>query len=280
MTGIQMGWRSLALLASLALLGSGCERADSKTVNANDASAAPRASALASHYGSCSAFTADLRIIAKPVEAEMLSFSISLWADTDGRVRISGKKFNVHFLEGMVDAEENFTAVLVRDQAVVRGTLQEIAAAVSQGEAAGGAAFSELATITSVLRNGPLASATAWRWGSAADGSETLIGDLGSVGQTWMVRVDGMKVKHSTLRNADGEPLFSLRYTHEREFERLIRAQGSHLDVVGDDSSYLFRLQRFNAVPGISDDSMALNVPEDWANLSIDEFLQLLVAPE
>ena len=64
----------------------------------------------------------------------------------------SGKKFNVHFLEGIVEADDSFTAVLVRDKAVVRGKLQDIAKAVSQGEAAGGAAFSELSTISSVLK--------------------------------------------------------------------------------------------------------------------------------
>lgn len=261
----------LALVTATLFL-SGCTRDTAP----HDDQATQRADALAAHYGSASAFTADMRIIAKPVDGDLLSFSVSLWHDTDGRLRLSGKKFNVHFLEAIVEPTNEFTAVLVRDKAVVQGSLDDIANAVADGNAAGGAAFSELATISSVLQKGPLATATNWSFGKG-DG-EVLIGDIGE--DQWEIDVKGMRVTNSTLKDRDGNRLFSLRYTHEKDFERLVRAQGSHLDVTGDDSTYLFRLQRFVAVPGISDSSMKLDIPMNWDQLSVQQFLDLLVAPE
>ena len=48
----------------------------------------------------------------------------------------------------------------------------------------------------------------------------------------------------------------------------------------GDDSTYFFRLQRFTSVPGISARSMRLDIPENLQELSVDQFLELLVAAE
>ena len=271
------GMRFLALSTIVVcLLLSGC---GSRDTEASSDEAALRAKAIAAHYGPTTAFTADMRIIAKPVEGDLLSFSVSLWGDSDGRLRLSGKKFNVHFIEGIVETDNTFTAVLVRDKAVVTGSLSDIASAVAKGEAAGGAAFSELGTISSVLKQGPLATASNWRFADPAEGNDKLlVGDIGK--QSWEVAFRGMQVTNSTLKDADGSRLFGLRYTHEKDFDRLIRAQGNHLSVEGDDSTYLFRLQRFASVPGVSDSSMKLNVPPDWERLNVEQFLDLLVAPE
>ena len=270
---VMQGLRSpVAMMGALCLLLVGCSR----EMMVTDNQAAQRATALAAHYGAAKAFTADMRIIAKPMEGDLLSFSVSLWSDSDGRLRMNGKKFNVHFLEGIIEPDNTFTAVLVREEAVVRGSLSDIAKAVAKGEAAGGATLSELSTISSVLRLGPLATASNWSY--AKGEGKTLIGDIGD--NRWVVDVKGQRVTHSTLKDQDGTPLFSLRFTHEKDFEHLIRAQGNHLSVADDDSTYLFRLQRFEAVPGISDTSMLLNVPGDWQQLSVQQFLDLLVAPE
>lgn len=258
---------------ALGIALAGCSR------HPQGADAGARAQAIAGYYGHAETFTADLRVIANPSEGEMLAFSLSLWAPSDGRIRVSCKKFNVGFLEGMVEADGSFVAVLVRDEAIVRGQLSDIAAAVSDGSAAGGAAFSELATMTAVLRHGPLANANQWRWHANEAGEQLLRGTL-SDDLLWEVSPRGQGASHSRLLNPTGDTLFSLRYTHEAEFERLIRPQGTHLEVVGDDTRYLFRLQRLVPVPGISANSLALTVPEQWRELSIEEFLSLLVAPE
>ena len=89
-----------------------------------------------------------------------------------------------------------------------------------------------------------------------------------------------MEAREAALRDTEDNKLFHLRFTHETEFERLIRPQGTHLTVQGDDSTYLFRLQRFTSVPGISANSMALEIPEDLPELSVEEFLKILVAAE
>ncbi|TVR44543.1 MAG: hypothetical protein EA402_06670 [Planctomycetota bacterium] len=277
-------WLLLGCAACL-LSGLGCSRPQG-----GDASA--RAQAVAGHYGRSQAFTADVRIIVRPAQevdgaierGEMLSFSVSLWGTRDDRLRISCKKFNVPFLEAMIEADGSFIAVLVRDEALVEGNLRDIAEAVSRGDASGGAVFSELTTITDILRYGPLGRAGHWRWNEDQSRLRGVIAardakDAGAANWWWDVELRGNSVLSSSLLNHDLKPYFHLRFTHEQEFDRLIRAQGNHLEVAGDPSSYLFRLQRIAAVPSISASSLALNVPE-WPRLGIDEFLNLLVQGE
>ncbi|TVR11172.1 MAG: hypothetical protein EA401_11410 [Planctomycetota bacterium] len=232
---------------------------------------------LRTTYGVATAVTADLRIIARPADGEMLAFNITLWAQHDGSLRMSCTKYNVPFLECIIAPDGSFEGALVRDKQRVSGTLQEIAAAVAAGDAAGGAAFSELLTMATILRLGPMVDADNWRWHDEKE--HVLLGDLDGDKLEWHLHLNGMNVSSASLV-ADGIPQFTMTFSHEREFERLKRPQGSRLSVRGDNTAYVFRLRNFAAVPGISATNMAFNAPEDWPHTTIEAFLEALVAPD
>ena len=199
-----------------------------------DRQAAQRAAALAAHYGAAKAFTADMRIIAKPMEGDLLSFSVAVERQQRSPAHEWQKILRVHFLEGIIEPDNTFTAVLVREEAVVRGSLSDIAKAV-----AGSPAVLYFPNYRRFQRAafGPLATASNWSY--VKDEGKALIGDIGD--NRWVVDVS-QRVTHGTLKDQDGTPSFP---AHPRkDFEHLIRAQGNHLSVADDDSTYLFRLQR------------------------------------
>lgn len=258
----------LLILAALSLLVS-CK--DVRPDNADQL-----VTAMNAYYGSTEAFTADLRLIAQPAEGDRLAFNISLWVDRDGRTRLSAQKFNVRFLEGMVHGDGSFVAVLVRDEAVVKGHLDDIAAELADNETA--AAFARIEHIIRLLRHGPGAGLRRWTL-DTSDETTVLRGAL-EADWEWRLALRGRTVNSGQLLNPAQEPLFALVFDHLQRFAEVQRPRLSELQIPDDEGLYLFRLYDLAPVPSIAASNMALTIPSDWPALSIRQFLDTLIATE
>jgi hypothetical protein len=257
----------------------------SRPVEADPIDNAPAtARKLASHYGEAKACTIDLRIIAQPEGGSSLSFNLVGWLNFDGRVRISCTKAGVEFMEALIQSDGSFRALLTREKRVVRGSLQQLAAAIKKHDARGGEIFARLRTFTRDLRFGPIAEGNRWRveeeWVEDAKGAShkvpRLVADIDG-GLTAAHEIADNQVKTRIISDRSGE-IYRLNYRNERLFDGLPRPSKTNLILPDDGSRYLIRLRALDRVPSISRTSLALNTPSGWQQMSIDDFLALLVA--
>ena len=136
------GMRFLALgTIVICLLLSGC---GSRDTEASSDEAALRAKAIAAHYGPTTAFTADMRAAAKPVEGDLLSFSVSLRDAAMVACASAGKNSTSTLSKASSKQTTPSPPYWFAIRRWLPTSLSDIASAVAKGvAAAGGAAFSE-----------------------------------------------------------------------------------------------------------------------------------------
>lgn len=240
-------WSLLAWL----LVGCGVPRTD-------PAPAPDAAPALRQRLGPVAVFAAALLVRVQPAQGASETFTLRLWADVDGAVRLRAQKLDIDFLDARVDAAGAYAAVLVRERVATSGRL---------GGADDPPLLSELRLLLSELRHGPLPPEAAVAAG--ADGAWRWADPLG-----WQAEMrlagDGLPAA-KTLADGAGEA-WRLDYARWRAFEGLLRPEQVGLASERAGVRLTIRLRSLEPLPGISAERMRLEVPADAEAVSPGEF--------
>ncbi len=219
--------------------------------------AGPRADELSRRLGRSPVVVASLLIRVEPEQGEGELFSLRLWATADGAVRLRAKQFDVDFLDALVRADGAYEAVLVREGVATAGKL---------GGDGDPPLLRDLRLLMAELRDGPLppgvevngtATRLDWRDPLGWDGEL----DLGA---------DGLPVAKRLL--AGGVSARSLSYGPWQAFEGLTRAGQVRLRVADVPGLTVIRIKSLDSPPTISDERMALRIPDGVERVEPAEF--------
>lgn len=255
------GWRlgaGGAVLLALLLLG-GCGAGVRQ-----DPPAAAEVPALAARLGQAPCVVASLLIKRLPPEGqgEGELFSLRLWAPPDGRVRVLAQKMDVDFLAALVAADGTFTVLDPRAGVWADGRL---------GDPAAPSLLRDLALLVGEARHGPVPPDAvaavgddgAWRYRDPITGWDAEL-TLGGG--------DGLPAG-KLLRGADGGELRRLGYERWTAFEGLQRPGVVRLTVAGDPAAITIRIKDLDAPATVSDERMALRLPEGARQVGLAELL-------
>lgn len=246
--------RRLAILA-VCLLFAGCPD------GSREAGADPVG--LRQRLGAAEVVAASLLVQLTPRQGEGELFTLRLWRDADGAVRVRAQKLDVDFLDALVRSDGAYEAVLVREGLATAGSLDAADAPPL---------LSDLRLLLAELRDGPLprdavpaGDARLWRW---REGERSVELDLDRDGLPSAKRL-----------NAGGTVVRELAYARWQDFEGLRRPSQVRLTVPGGDAMSV-RLKSLDAPPRISAERMALHVPAGAARVEPGEFSRrMLGAP-
>lgn len=228
-------------------------------------------------------FTFDLGIRIKPEQGESLRFTLMAWHGRDGRVRIRGSKRGVEFMEGLVQRDGAFNLTLPREKRVVRSSLSALAAAIERRGVVGGGVFARLRTFTNDLRYGAVTPSSRMRFVDDPDqptGPQLLEvpGDRGTTATIRFKTYETFEVPaEKVVSNRVGTELYRLIYSDYQTYDKLLRPKYTELKVVDDPTLYKLRIRALDIVPSIDARYWNLPTPSEWPEMSVDEFIDLLV---
>jgi hypothetical protein len=199
--------------------------------------------------GAAPVVVASLLITVRPAQGDGEMFTLRLWADAAGAVRLRAQKLDVDFLEALVEPDGLYRAWLPREAVATKGRL---------GGAEDPPLLRDLSLLLGEVRSGPLPPGVvvaagadgAWTW---ADGPTAVTLAFGA---------DGLP-SGKRIATPDGVELRRLGYARWNIFEGLQRPSAVELHVAGDDAVYAVRLKNLDTPPQISNERMHLTVPDD-----------------
>lgn len=237
----------IALLLGILLLLAGCP----------DGRQPPPADpvALQTRLGQAGCVAASLLVRTVPPEGEGEQFSLRLWADGEGRIRVLAQKLDVDFLAALVEADGSYRAHDPRSGTRTAGRL---------GATDDPALLRDLALLVGEARHGPVPpgatvrtdAAGAWRF--AVAGGEAVVAFA------------------ADLPSGKTLPGRTLAYERWTTFEGLTRPSLVRLRVDGDPTTYVIRLKALDAPGAISAQRMTLAIPDDAVALEPAEFARRL----
>ncbi len=248
-----------ALLLAAVLLVAGCGAGPRQ-----DPPASADVAALAAQVGQAPCVVASLLIKRLPPEGqgEGELFSLRLWAPPDGRVRVLAQKMDVDFLAALVAADGGFTVLDPRAGVWSSGRL---------GDPEAPALLRDLALLVGEARHGPVPpDAVA---AVAADGQWRYRDPItGWAAEVAVDRASGLP-SGKVLRAGDGGELRRLGYERWAAFDGLQRPGVVRLAVAGDPAAYTIRMKDLDAPATVSDERMALRLPEGARQVPLAELL-------
>ncbi|NRA38687.1 MAG: hypothetical protein HRU15_11145 [Planctomycetes bacterium] len=242
-----------------------------------------RAQLLVNKFKQANNVIFSLYMVYNPPKKAHMSFSLTAWAPADGRIRIRLTKLGVDFLEGLIDKDGNFTGVLVRDNKIVKGTLDQLMPKIEEKTgkkfttddpqtSRGAPLFAALDLLRNEIKHGPVNIADSYQLNKQSI-PQVLHIPLKENFTTQLAL--GVKktqpVLKKTIFNAQQREIMSLRYSKYADMDGLYRAKKMQLFIPNDESVYLFRLKKLDVIKNISQESMYLEVP-DYPQIKIEDF--------
>lgn len=221
-------------------------------------------------------------IVYQPPKREHLSFSLTGWAPADGRLRIRMTKLGVDFLEGLMEENGNFTGVLVRDEKIIKGDVDQL---MPKLEEKAGKEFKNkeqrkgapLLALVELLRNevkhGPINIRQDGYRLEKIDGQECLHFNLPHKFKATAILGSRKKnpVAEKIIYNPEGKEVMRLKYSRLKEHDGMQRLCQIRVEVPENDDKQTVILRELDAVRNIGADRMALEVP-DYKEISIEDF--------
>ena len=221
---------------------------------------APDLAGLRARLGLADVFTASLLVQITPATGDGEQFSLRLWRNSDGAVRVRAQKLDVDFLEALLRADGGYEALLPRERVATAGALASPDAPLL---------LRDLQLLLSDLRDGPLPR-TVVPTGEA--------GRLTWTETNWNyeldLAVDGLP--SAKRLSADGVVQRDITYARWQAYEGLMRPSQVRLRVAGDDGVMAIRLKSFDTPPTISAERMALRLPDGVERVTPAEFSRRL----
>ncbi len=223
---------------------------------------APDAQALRQRLGLADTIAASLLIRIQPAQGDGELFTLRLWADVTGTVRLRAQKLDVDVLDAVVQADGSYRALLVREHVATAGTL---------GGPDDPALLDDVRMLLDELRYGPVPAAVVvtggadtWSWRDPS-GAEVVLG----------LAPDGLPT--SKRLSTAGAILRSLDYARWQAFDELQRPSQVTLRSAGDGDVTTIRIKSLDTPPAISAERMALRLPEGTAQVDVAEFSRRLM---
>ena len=221
-------------------------------------------------------------IVYQPPKREHLSFSLTGWAPADGRLRIRMTKLGVDFLEGLMEDNGTFTGVLVRDEKIIKGDVDQLMPklekkAGKEFENAAERKGAPLLALVELLRNevkhGPINIRQDGYRLENKDGKEYLHFNLPHKFKATAILGSRRKnpVAEKIIYNPDGKEVMRLSYSRLKEHDGMQRLCQIKVELPGSDDKQTVILRELDAVRHIGADRMALDVP-NYKEISIEDF--------
>ena len=114
-------WLVASFLALSCMISNGCG-----TNGGGRAGQAADLAAIMLPYGTAEQLTATLRLkLRRPAGQSSPTFTADVWIDRDNQMRLQATKLGVEFLDALIAPDQQFTALLVRDNEVISGSLSD-----------------------------------------------------------------------------------------------------------------------------------------------------------
>lgn len=252
------GW-PLAIAGCLALLVlTGCPSART-TGQRTDADPL----AIAAWHGQPRALAAVVYMKSTDPAGNSVQTTLHLWRAADGRTRLLLTKIDIDVLSALVQPTGDFAAFAPRSGLRTAGAL-------SDRELPAG--FADLRLLLGEVCDGPLPPGLATKPGNHGNVIEATVGDL-----TAAITIDPAsdEVREKVLRDAQGRLAYQVRYSQYKAFDELHRPTKVEV-VVGDGSTVIAYLRRFEALGDISAERMRLTIPDTAREVPAAEFLEHL----
>jgi hypothetical protein len=188
---------SLLLVASITMGPVGCSGdGDARPASSIDTSA------IHQRYGQTDQVTTTLVLRVRQPDRETLTFTADCWLDADNTIRLKATKMGIAFLDAVINPDQSFTALLVRDDEVITGSLGDLAPRNNE-DAAAGSILINLAQFTAEAKTGPFPANT------IADPAGTLSAALDdATSATITLGRDGFSVTEKTIIMLGEEKFF------------------------------------------------------------------------
>ena len=241
-----------------------------------------RAQELVNLFRQTNSVVFSVYIVYQPPKRDHLSFSLTGWAPADGRLRIRMTKLGVDFLEGLMDAKGNFTGVLVRDEKIIKGDVDQL---MPKLEKKAGKEFNNkqertgapLLALVELLRNevkhGPInIRQDGYKLGKH-EGKEALHFNLPHDFKAIALLGSRKKnpVAQKIILDANDKEVMRLHYSKLKEHDGMKRLSQIRVEIPGNDDKQTVLLRELDAVRNIGADRMALDIP-NYKEISIEDF--------
>ena len=110
-------------------------------------------------YGQAEQVTTTLVLRVRQPDRETLTFTADCWLDANNTIRLKATKMGIAFLDAVIHPDQTFTALLVRDDEVITGSLSDLAPRDNE-DAAAGSILINLAQFTAEAKTGPFPANT------------------------------------------------------------------------------------------------------------------------
>ncbi len=239
------------------------------------------ASEIRAEHRSADRVSFDLVISVRPEDGDPLNFTLFAWCDADHRTRLRATKLDVDFLDGLVEPDGRFTIGLVRSQEVVSGSLTELSIERSTETAEGTqqrspmAFFADIGRIVDEAKNGPVPLGVSYSL-AAGDDHHVLLTCHHDNGARSMVAVNRARQVVWKELYQDDNLIVRITYDRYQTIDRMQRPLVATLTFPDNDSVVRTRYRRLQRVPGFRPEIFSYAPPEDWQEISIDDFLKRL----
>ncbi len=244
-----------------------------------------RAQELVNFFGQAENAVFSMYIVYRPPEKEHLSFSLTAWSHSDGRLRIRMTKLGVDFLEGLINDAGDFTGVLVRDKKVIRGKLDDImsklkeksdpkiAKEIEDASQNGAPLLAAIRLLRNEVCHGPINISDGKYSIGVNNGIETLYFDLPHDFSAAAILGSRRRdpVAEKVMFNKNNKEVLRLKYDKLKELDGLQRMCKFSLIIPNDDGQYTLILRELDVVKHIQEKNLYLDVPA-YPEISIEDF--------
>jgi hypothetical protein len=219
--------------------------------------------AIAGWHGQPRAVAAVVYMKSTDPAGSSVQATLNLWRAADGRTRLLLTKIDVDVLSALIEPTGDFTAFAPRSGLRTAGALSD--ARLPAG-------FADLRLLLGEVCDGPLAPGLATKPGNHGNVIEAAAGGFAA---TITVDPASDEVREKVLRDAQGKLAYQVRYSLYKAFDDLHRPTKVEV-VVGDGSSVVAYLRRFDALGDISAERMRFTIPDTAREVPAAEFLEHL----
>ncbi len=219
--------------------------------------------AIAAWHGQPRAVAAVVYMKSADPAGNSVQATLNVWRAADGRTRLLLTKIDVDVLSALIQPTGDFAAFAPRSGLRTEGALSDPKLP---------AGFADLRLLLDEVCDGPLAPDLATRPGNHGNVIEATAG-----GFTATITVDPAsdEVREKVLRDAQGRLAYQVRYSLYKAFDDLHRPTKVEV-IVGDGSSVVAYLRRFDALGDISAERMRFTIPDTAREVPAAEFLEHL----
>ena len=292
--GRRRAWVPVGLVVLFAVItAAGCSTGGSiRPSGASTGDPATDAAAILGRYKSTPAADASLAVRIKPAKGDALNIQLHIWCAADGRVRINASKLDLDFCSALLRPDGSYIVIAPRAHLAATGTFDD------QDRANLTPLFTQPGLIADELRSGPLPPHGAWQEGHPEEPDRsTLFFQLPphlTADATWDTRSGLVTIKELICSNPDSRDVIDVVYSHERDFDGLLRPTLANVTVAtmvgsnviqaptpeslkaSDPTNITIGLRSFDGLGEISAERMHLDVPADARTVPLDELLKHL----